>query len=250
MYQSASIGVADEIVRYICEHRLEVGEPLPTNEELATFFGVSRSVIRDAIKKLESQGVLTARRGSGVYVSQPKLAPGIELMVFRARTDPDMYIQLLETRLVVELGILKYVLERASSTDLQKMDATIAESRRLIERFRSDDSSEIRGLDLTFHQAYFDAAGLKPVSELGEVLRQFFSLHPPRRLTAEVIEQSVSEHQVIVDSIRERNADRLEEVLRKHLERSIFLARAAILSGHDLIASDSHERRGKATQEP
>jgi GntR family transcriptional regulator, transcriptional repressor for pyruvate dehydrogenase complex len=61
--------VADAILETILSHRLRPGDPLPSERELGRQFGVSRTVIREAIRALDARGMLEVRTGSGVRVT-------------------------------------------------------------------------------------------------------------------------------------------------------------------------------------
>ena len=60
--------IEDELMRYILQEPLEVGQKLPNEFELAEKFGVGRSTIREAVKSLVSRGILEVRRGAGTFV--------------------------------------------------------------------------------------------------------------------------------------------------------------------------------------
>ena len=60
--------VQDRIKRYIVEHDLEGGDALPPETQLTRDLGVSRSSVREAVKALESLGILVTRPGKGLYV--------------------------------------------------------------------------------------------------------------------------------------------------------------------------------------
>lgn len=60
--------IEDELMKYILQEPLGVGEKLPNEFELAEKFGVGRSTIREAVKSLVSRGILEVRRGAGTFV--------------------------------------------------------------------------------------------------------------------------------------------------------------------------------------
>src|SRR5579859_7732533 len=65
--------VAELIVEFITEQRLRPGDRLPTEQEFAEQFGVSRTIVRDAIKMLTPFGLVRPRRGSGIFVGEQEL---------------------------------------------------------------------------------------------------------------------------------------------------------------------------------
>ena len=73
--ESLAKQIAENICSAIVEGRLEVDERLPTEEELARRFGVSRPTIREALKRLAAQNLIRSRRGpsGGTFVNKPSL---------------------------------------------------------------------------------------------------------------------------------------------------------------------------------
>src|SRR5579859_681438 len=65
--------IAELIVEFITEQRLRPGDRLPTEQEFADRFGVSRTIVRDAIKMLTPFGLVRPRRGSGIFVGEQEL---------------------------------------------------------------------------------------------------------------------------------------------------------------------------------
>ena len=83
--------VAQKIKDYILEEKLKAGDKLPTETALAKEMGVARSTVREAIKRLESQNILTVRHGAGSFVTdQPGLADdplGLDFIEDKERRD-------------------------------------------------------------------------------------------------------------------------------------------------------------------
>ena len=94
--------VAQRIKDYILEEKLKSGDKLPTETALAREMGVARSTVREAIKRLESQNILTVRHGAGSFVTdQPGLADdplGLDFIEDKER----LAFDLLEVRNIIE----------------------------------------------------------------------------------------------------------------------------------------------------
>ena len=101
--------VAQRIKDYILEEKLKSGDKLPTETALAREMGVARSTVREAIKRLESQNILTVRHGAGSFVTdQPGLADdplGLDFIEDKER----LAFDLLEVRVNCEQNSLVYV---------------------------------------------------------------------------------------------------------------------------------------------
>lgn len=99
--------VAQRIKDYILEEKLKSGDKLPTETALAREMGVARSTVREAIKRLESQNILTVRHGAGSFVTdQPGLADdplGLDFIEDKER----LAFDLLEVRNIIEPAIAR-----------------------------------------------------------------------------------------------------------------------------------------------
>ena len=99
----------DAIKSYILRHGLRPGDHLPTESALCADLGVSRSSVREALRKLQALDIVTVRQGSGSYVGDMSLQPMVETLVLRAALDDINGVQslhsIVETRHALDLGI-------------------------------------------------------------------------------------------------------------------------------------------------
>src|SRR5437764_14833631 len=119
----ASSSIADQIRQAIVTGRLAQGERLPPERELAEQFGVSRVTVRDALRALEAMGLIEVRVGArgGAFVTVPTGSlvgqTMSDMMMMSAITPEDI----VEARLVVELGTVTLACARATEDDIRLM---------------------------------------------------------------------------------------------------------------------------------
>ena len=103
--------------------RLQVGQKLPTEAALVAQFGVSRTVVREAISRLRSLGLLDARQGSGVYV----LEPGFEPLNFdrSQAASREAVSQIVEVRRALEAEVAELAAQRRSEADIVAIRAAL-----------------------------------------------------------------------------------------------------------------------------
>ena len=201
--------------------RLASGEKLPTEQELNAQFGVSRTVIREAMASLRSEGLVVSRQGSGVFVADHRASPTFRIISDAARSLTDIE-NVLQLRLAVELEAAAVAAEKRSDEDLAKM-------RRCLDSIDVSISAGDAGIeaDFDFHCAISAATG-NPYFE--RLMHSFGpAIIPPRSIrpqseTAEdrqiYLEQIQAEHRRIYQAIERRNAETVRFVMREHLEGS------------------------------
>jgi GntR family transcriptional repressor for pyruvate dehydrogenase complex len=205
--------VADRLQAYIFEQGLKPGDRLPTEAQLAASFGVSRLSLREATKSLGFLGILEAKPGRGLTVGRVNLDRVTECLSFHpALQDADSQV-LIDTRVVIEVGVLPHVARRMSS------DPAIHERLSDINRELRQARTLQRWLefDIDFHRSLIEASGLSPLMAFADVLSVFF-----RRFRESVKKAEWSEglagHQAIIDELRAGQVTQAESLLRAHIE--------------------------------
>lgn len=200
---------------------LKVGEKLPTEKALAAEFGVSRTVIREAIIALRTDGLLRAVHGVGYFVAskaveEPVVAPA-------AFTVPptSSWLDMLELRIAVETHAAGLAAARRSWAQEERIWACAA---RFEEAIRSGAPSE--QADWAFHRSISEATN-------NQVFQQFFDqlgvfILPLQALksetsgkitTPEYVEKSLAEHRAICQAISDSNVEAARSAVQAHLGR-------------------------------
>ena len=189
---------------------------LPTERFMSAQFGVSRGVIREATKRLELQGLLEIRQGSGMKVVDKlhkPLSSAVHLLV------PDQkarLIQLTEVRLALEPESARLAAERATKADLRCLQACH-------ERFTHCGDFETQVLaDMEFHcliaKASRNEIGALLMQSLSDLLQTSLS-HGYRRVTKDL---AVADHGKILAAILARNGSAAAKTMRDHLAHARF----------------------------
>ncbi|MFI7498518.1 FadR/GntR family transcriptional regulator [Streptomyces sp. NPDC049687] len=155
----------ERIKAMIGEGLLEPGQRLPTERDLAAQLGISRSSMREAIRALTVLGVLEARHGSGIYVTQ--LQAGDLLETFGVVADLSRgprLVELLEVRRILESTATALAAARITPGELAAVEAHLAAMN------ATDDPEEILAHDLSFHRAIAAAAGNETMAAILEGL--------------------------------------------------------------------------------
>ena len=170
--QRLSDQVAQQLRASITTARLPPGAKLPTEAELAAQFGVSRTVVREAVSRLKSLNLVHARQGSGVYVAQrPPVAP-LEF----ATLGPDAGLalsktaltQMLELRRSLEAEAATRAAQRAAAADVRHIKASVRALDQAVRAGRNGVEE-----DLQFHRSIALAAHNPFLTNTLDYLAQF-----------------------------------------------------------------------------
>lgn len=141
--------VANMMLETILSRRLKVGDRLPSERELGEQFGVSRTVIREAVRALVAKGVIDVRTGSGLHVAAVDAAVVRESMsLFLRGVDLD-FEKIHEVRSLLEVHIAGLAAERASDKDVEDLRETHL---RLLAETQIPDIEKASLVDLEFHR--------------------------------------------------------------------------------------------------
>jgi DNA-binding FadR family transcriptional regulator len=121
--------VTDELQRLMLTGRLKEGEKLPSERELCELFGVSRTVVREAIRILQTKGLLEVRPGIGSIVRSPssnQVIEGLSLLIQSKANGVDIsLVALCEVRSLLEVEIAKMAAERAAPEDIEEIQRIV-----------------------------------------------------------------------------------------------------------------------------
>lgn len=121
LHQYAQRAIQD----YVLNNKLSAGDPLPGEMELARQLGISRNSVREAIRGLESVGILEVRRGRGVFVRAFSFEPLLEGLFYGLLVDLQSVEELLDVRCVLETGMIGRAIETMNEDTLAQLRAVV-----------------------------------------------------------------------------------------------------------------------------
>lgn len=217
---------ADKIISAIsnklANETLKGGDRLPSEAKLCEEFGVSRTVVREAIQQLKAIGVVNTVTGSGSYISDGDLLGLKNSLEFYAimTGDTKSWLELLELRVLLEsVCARKLAGENFSEAGLQKLKAALKE-----QADNQHDTQLFSDLDVRFHQVLILASGNKIISAVLsslENLQQKFSKETYLEENCQrLIERNLQEHYRIVEAVEKRDPDLAEQAMVNHLSET------------------------------
>lgn len=164
---------AEEIKRLILTSGLRTGDPIPTETELCQELGVSRSSVREAIRRLATLDIVEVRHGHGTVVGQMSLAPLVETLVFRGVLSPGDDLAALREVVDMRCALDLALSERVVSVHKGKDNPTL---RDLVERMLAHAEAERPFLieDRQFHNEMLAPVGNQLAVQL---VTAFWDIH-------------------------------------------------------------------------
>lgn len=139
-----------EIKQYILSNGLTPGDPLPPESALAELLGISRTVVREAVKGLEALGLVEARAGAGLFVNGFTLDRLIDHSIFGIRFYAKQLADVLEVRHHIESGMSEKAVNARTPEQIARMQEILVQMHSLAEQGKYDHS-----LDEQFHRALY-----------------------------------------------------------------------------------------------
>lgn len=226
--------VVEQILALIESGKLKPGDQLPGERELVEQFRVGRATVREALRILESQGVISVRPGKGAFVTGDLAGlSGHEGIMVWLREHSDEILDLLEIREALEQRAAYLAARRTDSRILMEMQETLREAERCV---NEQDYTRLGYVDHQFHKLLAKASGNVVLSQIIDAVSEFM-LSPRRsiqRLPGRGV-TSLAEHRAILDAIKNGDPEAAQQAVSVH----VTSVREAIMSlNEDLIPQD------------
>lgn len=215
LHQSAQ----DRVKQFIIDHGYGAGDPLPPEAELARQIGVSRPSLREAMRVLQTIGVVEARHGVGTFVGHPSFDAFTNGLVFQI----DVENRQDENRIARNLNELVAIREALESAVVARMagkypDDDIAELYRLTERMEASAAKGemFAGDDWAFHEVLYRPTGNRLLLRL---LQAFWTVSDRVRQTIpspEQLQLTARHHRDLVDALAAGDGIAAAEAMRVH----------------------------------
>jgi DNA-binding FadR family transcriptional regulator len=210
-----SVQVVDQIGEWILSGKTPSGETLPSEQALSEQFGVSKTVVREAMKVLASKGLVTIRQGIGTTVNARDLWHQFDPLILLHSQRGTNFRDLLKARQILEPEVA--AMACASSDD----PAFMAQINDLVEKGGEVTTVEdhVR-YDLAFHQSLADATGNQMLVIMMNSIGQF--LRASREALFHVpgaVGRSSDFHREIRDAVARNDPDGARDAMRRHLQQ-------------------------------
>lgn len=218
--QTLSQKIERTIEKAIREKKLTVGSKLPTEREMCESFGVSRTALREALRRLSARGLIRIHKGSGMYVSEIKIKDAIESLnlYYDLKFDKNLITQIIEVRMMVEPEIAALAAKNRSEQDIEELKKNLLE----FENCDPDNTQKEADLDNKFHLSITKSTS-NPIMQI--IMEPIYSLLPRMRnyIYANIEGEkpkTLASHTSLLAAIEKGEQDRAYEIMKSHLFRT------------------------------
>ncbi len=215
--------VAQQIEDLIIQGRLQAGDQLPPERELARQFGVSRTVVREAVSGLVAKSLLETRPGGGLVVTIPSaqsVSQSITLMLRGGKAELD-FGKVMEVRRSLEVEIARLAALRRNEEDIQQLEEILRATEEAC-----DDRECFSRCDVEFHSALARATH----NELFSVLLDSISdvMLRVRQLGYEVPgtpERALRYHRDVLEQVKAGDPEGARRAMSRHMDEAEYTLR-------------------------
>jgi GntR family transcriptional regulator, transcriptional repressor for pyruvate dehydrogenase complex len=204
----------------IREKKLKLGSKLPTEHEMCASFGVSRTALREALRRLNARGLITIQKGSGMYVSEINIEDAIKTLdlYYDLKFDKNLLSQIIEVRYIFEPEIARLAAQNRTQKELAELSRNIEE----FEQCDPDNTQLEADLDNRFHLT-ITMATMNPIVQI--TMEPIYSLLPRMRnyiygnIDGEQT-HTLKSHRSLLEAIRRQDGEQAQLIMKDHLQRT------------------------------
>jgi GntR family transcriptional repressor for pyruvate dehydrogenase complex len=235
--------VAAGIRRRIATGDLKIGDRLPTEEELTESFGIARTTLREALRILESQGLIQIRRGrgGGATVTMPDLDRLAEPLAVMLQLRKTTAFDLDQARLLIEPQLASWLAKNHTDDDLAALGAAVESAAAAVD---ADDPAAFGTAAAALHNTIIDRGGNNTLSVISGLLHRLVrGRYVDGAMAADqaLMRRALRSYRKLVDLIAAGEADRAQQHWEQQMHWMLSESEDRLL---DIYDDDRSEGRG------
>jgi len=220
--RTLSARLVDAIFERIQHDKMSPGDHLGTEQDLASEFDISRTVVREAIGTLKGLGIVTSRQRQGIVVAKPDLQPVLSKVLTHSAMGVGGWRELASFRVVVELGAVVLAVKHATAEQIAQLRSLAANMGELVDvgRVAGIPADDVKRAfierDLQFHDLLLQAADNSLAHQFHQMLVEYFSRGEQFMASPTVL--MVEQHRAIVNSLEQRDVLAATRTMTEHMD--------------------------------
>ncbi|WP_291909340.1 FadR/GntR family transcriptional regulator [Chitinophaga sp. CB10] len=206
--------VERKLIELLISKDIKVGDSIPKELELADVLGVSRTVVREALTRLKTLGLIETKKKRGAVLTNPDLTGLLEKSLYPEIMDKNTLREIFEMRLALEIGMADFIMERVTPEDVAALKAIVEDEPAVADQHLFQIEQEIR-----FHGKLYEISGNQVLKRFQQMLLPVFDyVHKSGLLKKMPKTKKFVSHKGLVEIIENGSAEMLRNAMRNHLE--------------------------------
>ncbi len=206
--------IADSIEGMIAASRLQPGDRLPSERDLAQQLGVNRATLREGIRLLEQRGLVQMKVGSGTFISgMPRSLVSDSIERYLAFGDCS-HEELVVVREILEPEVAALAARWADADDLALLGRILD---RLEEAFQGRDVPAYAEIDASFHEALAAATHKRLLTAISNGMRKPMRAWIQTQSESRRLEEGARSHRLVLEAVAAHDPDRARDAMRAHM---------------------------------
>lgn len=213
--------VVSDLVSAIVTGEIAPGDALPPEGVLSERFGVSRTVVRESVKRVEEKGLVTVAQGRGTSVNPPSSWNVLDPIVLSALVDHDDSLGILDELTTVRASLEATMAATAAARQNPERTAALREAFHRTE-LAIDDFDAYNDADAAFHSLIMEQSGIRLAESITRIL--YARARESSRFTGspdeEAVRVTLEEHRAMLDAVTAGDADAAARATLEHITRA------------------------------
>ncbi|RQO73769.1 FadR family transcriptional regulator [Pedobacter sp. KBW01] len=205
--------VEAQLVKFLQDQKLKVGDSIPTEMELCKAIGVSRTVVREAMVRLKLRGLIESRKKKGAVITSPDIFEIISKSMNPFVLDEGTLKEIFELRLVLEIGMADLLFERITDSDIKILEEIVQ-----TEPDAPDNGIFQISQEIAFHGKLYEITGNNMLKKFQTMLLPIFDyVHKSGLFKPYEAKDKFVTHKGLVEILKHGSAESFRNAMRNHL---------------------------------
>lgn len=204
------------ITQFIKDNKLKIGDAIPKEMEFAEALGVSRTVVREALLRLRTIGIIESKKHKGMILTQPDIITNIEKVLETNLLGDQTLRDIFELRLILEMGMVDLLFARITTQDIIGLEKIV--------NTQAGNNTAIFSLEaeVAFHGKLYEISKNKTLKRFQELLLPVFQyVHTNILPNAENLSYDSEKfitHKDLLTHLKTGSPNSFRQAMRQHLE--------------------------------
>jgi len=205
--------IVENLINLIKKRSLQMGDKLPSERQLCEIIGVSRPILREALKALQVMNIIDIRQGAGAYVKRLEPEDIIEHLDIVFHLDSSLYQDLYEARKVLEAALAGMAARNINENEIEEIKENVRQAAAHI-----DDEQIFLERDLELHEMIMKAAGnrvipifMQSINKLSMLLRK------QSNNQSRIRQNTMRDHELIINALKNHSPAVAAQAMEQHI---------------------------------